>query len=111
MIASHPADADIEKAAGYFRQTRGCEVLDRRWRAPDGGGEAHILAAVGQHVLYVGVIRHHAPGSRRFLGKKDVERFRRIGLAWMDAHGARYDRVEVEVVTIARDVIGETEAG
>jgi Holliday junction resolvase-like predicted endonuclease len=109
MTTSPPSDADIDTAAEYFQRQLGCEVLDRRWRAPDGSGVAHIIAAAGQHVLHIGVIRQSAPGSRRYLSETKVRQFRHVALAWMQAHGTRYDQIKIEVVTIAREVTDEAE--
>jgi Holliday junction resolvase-like predicted endonuclease len=109
MNTSPPSDADIDKAAAYFQRQLGCEILDRRWRAPDDSGVAHIIAAAGQHVLYVGVIRQPVRGMRRYLSKARVQQLQHVAVTWMEAHGVRYDRVKVEVVTIARDA-GDHEA-
>jgi Holliday junction resolvase-like predicted endonuclease len=99
MAITSLGTADIDRAARYLRKL-GYTELDRRWQAPDGSGEACIIAA-DRSVLVIGTISFGGPCLGRIvISDKRIRHLRRLAIAWADAHSARYERVKVWVITI-----------
>jgi Holliday junction resolvase-like predicted endonuclease len=99
MATSPLSDADIDRTAKYL-QKLGYTELDRRWQAPDGSGEAGIIAA-SRSVLAIGTISFGGPCLGRIvISGKRVRHLRGLARAWADAHGAHYEQIKVWVITI-----------
>lgn len=86
----------VQTAATYLRDG-GAGVLDTEWSCTHGiadivYAERHVP---GSELAVVKVLTPDAPLSRA-----DVRRLKRIGMAWMDAHGLLFDNVRVDSVRV-----------
>ena len=88
-----------EQAAVEYLEGCGFRILDRNWRCAD--GELDIVA-VERRVFVVCEVK-----TRSGLGygtpleavtREKQQRLRRLAIAWLTAHGIRFEQVRVDVV-------------
>jgi putative endonuclease len=108
MTSAQELAREGEQAAVDYMSQRGFRVLDRNWRCED--GEIGVVSEERQ-TLVVCEIKTRA-GTRfgtplEALGRAGVDRLRRLGVRWMQAHGARYDRIRIDVIGMLRDDGGD----
>ncbi|HEV3291019.1 MAG TPA: YraN family protein [Streptosporangiaceae bacterium] len=96
-------DAAITLAARYL-ESAGFRVLERTWRT--GSGELGIAAA-DRHVFVACEVRTRSstqPGTpAAMISKAGIRRLRRLAMAWINAHGMRFDRVRIDIITLIWD--------
>jgi putative endonuclease len=96
-----------EQAAVDYLKGCGYRILDRNWRCA--AGELDIVA-VERHVLVVCEVKtrsgigYGTPLEAVSSAKR--RRLRQLAVAWLSAHGIRFDRVRVDVVGLVRDRSG-----
>jgi putative endonuclease len=91
----------ISEAARYLERN-GVKVLDQRWQAPGESGQLDLIA-VERDVFAVAAVSYATPTGRANLTEisaKKARLLRRLGVAWMNAHGVRYDRLRVDAVAV-----------
>jgi putative endonuclease len=99
---------DGEEVAVSYLRGKGFTILDRNWRCAD--GELDIVAVDPRHV-FVAVEVKTRSGNRfgtplEAVGRAKLRRLRRLAIAWLNAHGVRYDRVRVDVIGILYEPTG-----
>jgi putative endonuclease len=96
----HDKDAALTAAAGYL-ESAGFRVLDRAWRSPQGQLD---IAAVDRHVFVVCEVktrsgtRHGTPLET--ISQARIRRLRGLAVAWLNAHGVRFEQVRVDIITL-----------
>lgn len=88
----------LDKAADYLKGA-GVKVVDREWSGAEGALD--LVAAEGRDLVVVAV--WGVPARNPAMSKSRSSRQRRLAVAWMAAHGRRYDRVRVDVVTVVQN--------
>ena len=94
-------DAAITAAADYL-ESSGFRVLDRSWQSPEGQLD---IAAAERRVFVVCEVkvrfgtRHGTPLEA--IGRAKLRRLRGLAVAWLDAHGMRFDRSGVDIVALS----------
>lgn len=95
-----------DTAADYLTSV-GIRVLDRDWEGTDG-----ILPIVANDsrdkLCLVAVVVLNGPVRAPYLAQTRINRLRRLAVAWMSAHGVRYDRVRVDVVGVQLLAMGQS---
>lgn len=94
-----------EDMAAEYLKRKGFTILDRNWRCTD--GELDIVA-VDPRRVFVAVEVKTRTGTRfgtplEAVGRKKLQKLRRLTVIWLNAHGIRYDRIRIDVVGILRD--------
>src|SRR5215475_2077662 len=104
MRAKDVLGKEGEQAAVEYLQGCGFRILDRNWRCA--GGELDIVA-VDRRVFVVCEVKAR---SGRLYGtpleavtRQKQQRLRRLAIAWLNAHGIRFEQVRVDVVGLVRD--------
>jgi putative endonuclease len=99
MGAKDVLGRDGEQAAVTYLEGCGFRILDRNWRCAD--GEIDIVA-VERHTFVVCEVK-----TRSGLGygtpleavtRHKQQRLRRLAIAWLTAHGIRFEQVRVDVI-------------
>jgi putative endonuclease len=118
MSATHISPAAVEarqvlgregeEAAVKYLREKGYRILDRNWRCAE--GELDIVAVDRRHV-FVAVEVKTRSGTRfgtplEAVGRAKLRRLRGLTIAWLNAHGVRYDRVRVDVIGILYEPTG-----
>jgi putative endonuclease len=96
-----------EQAAADYLESAGFRILDRNWRCAD--GEIDIVA-VDRQVFVVCEVKTRS-GTRcgtpvEAVGRAKLRRLRKLAVAWLNAHGVRYDQVRVDIVGLVFEGTG-----
>lgn len=99
MQAKDVLGRDGEQAAVAYLEGLGFRILDRNWRCAD--GEIDIVA-VERHTFVVCEVKTRS-GTRygtplEAVGRAKHRRLRRLAVAWLNAHGVRFDQIRIDVV-------------
>lgn len=99
MRAKDVLGKEGEQAAADYLKERGFRILDRNWRCAD--GEIDIVA-VERHSLVVCEVKTRS-GTRygtplEAVGRVKRARLRRLAVQWLNAHGARFDQIRIDVL-------------
>jgi putative endonuclease len=99
MRAKDILGAEGEQAAADYLTERGFRILDRNWRCA--AGEIDIVA-VERHSLVVCEVKTRS-GTRygtplEAVGRAKRKRLRRLAVLWLNAHGARFDQIRIDVL-------------
>jgi putative endonuclease len=107
MRAKDVLGRDGEQAAVDYLKERGFRILDRNWRCA--AGELDIVA-VERHVLVVCEVKTRSGTGYgtplEAVGAAKRRRLRQLAVAWLNAHGIRFDRIRIDVVGLVRDPAG-----
>jgi putative endonuclease len=92
-----------EQAAVDYLKGCGFRILDRNWRCA--GGELDIVAVERRVLVAVEVksrsgTRYGSPLDA--VGRAKRKRLRRLAVAWINAHGVRFEEIRVDVVGLLR---------
>jgi putative endonuclease len=96
-----------EQAAVDYLKGCGYRILDRNWRGA--AGELDIVA-VERHVLVACEVKtrsgtgYGTPLEAVSVAKR--RRLRQLAVAWLSAHGIRFDRIRIDVLGLVRDPAG-----
>ena len=107
MRAKDVLGADGEQAAADYLKGRGFRILDRNWRCAD--GEIDIVAA--ERGTFV-VCEVKTRSDTRFgppaeaVGRAKQRRLRKLAVAWLNAHGVRFDQIRIDVLGLVREPAG-----
>ena len=93
-----------ERAAADYLQSHGMRILDQNWRCDI--GEIDIVA-VDRSVFVVCEVKTRS-GVRygtpiEAVTRVKLRRLRRLAVAWLNAHGVRFDQVRIDVLGLLRD--------
>jgi putative endonuclease len=107
MRAKDALGREGEQAAVEYLQGCGFRILDRNWRC--NGGELDIVAAE-RHVLVACEVKSRS-GARYgspldAVGKAKQKRLRKLAVAWINAHGVRFDAIRIDVVGLVYESSG-----
>jgi putative endonuclease len=106
-LAKDVLGADGEQAAADYLTGRGYRILDRNWRCA--GGELDIVA-VERHVFVVCEVKTRSGTGYgtplEAVGRDKQRRLRRLAVAWLSAHGVRFEQVRIDVVGLTRTGAG-----
>lgn len=107
MRAKDALGREGEQAAVEYLQGCGFRILDRNWRC--NGGELDIVA-VDRRVLVACEVKSRS-GTRygsplEAVGKAKQKRLRGLAVAWINAHGVRFDAIRIDVVGLVREGSG-----
>jgi len=96
-----------EQAAADHLESIGFRILDRNWRCAD--GEIDIVA-VDRHVFVVCEVKTRS-GTRygtplEAISRAKLRRLRRLAVAWLNAHGIRFEEVRIDVVGLIYEGTG-----
>lgn len=98
---------DGEQAAVDYLTGCGFRILDRNWRCA--AGELDIVA-VERHVFVVCEVKTRSgPGygtPLEAVGPRKQRRLRGLAVAWLTAHGIRFEQIRVDVVGLVREATG-----
>ena len=107
MRAKDALGREGEQAAVEYLQGCGFRILDRNWRC--NGGELDIVA-VDRRVLVACEVKSRS-GTRYgspldAVGKAKQRRLRKLAVAWVNAHGVRFDAIRIDVVGLVYESTG-----
>jgi putative endonuclease len=107
MRAKDVLGRDGEQAAVDYLASRGLRILDRNWRCAI--GEIDIVA-VDRHEFVVCEVKTRS-GTRygtplEAVTRAKLRRLRRLAVAWLNAHGVRFDQIRIDVVGLVREGAG-----
>jgi putative endonuclease len=88
-----------ERAAADYLQAAGLRILDQNWRCEI--GEIDIVAVDRQVFVVCEVKTRSGVGYGTPLDavtRAKLRRLRRLAVAWLNAHGVRFDQVRIDVV-------------
>lgn len=88
-------------ATDYLKSV-GIRVLDREYHATE--GDLQIVATERDSLVVV----HFASSIPRELMQSTRTRLRKGAVAWMNAHGVRFDRVRVDVMVVTLLPMGQS---
>jgi putative endonuclease len=96
-----------EQAAVEYLERCGFRILDRNWRC--NGGELDIVA-VDRRTLVACEVKTRS-GTRYgspldAVGRKKHRRLRGLAVAWINAHGVRFDEIRIDVIGLTREGAG-----
>jgi putative endonuclease len=96
-----------ELAAADYLRSIGLRILDQNWRCDL--GEIDIVA-VDRHVFVVCEVKTRS-GVRygtplEAVTRTKLRRLRKLAVAWLNAHGVRFDQVRIDVVGIVCEGTG-----
>jgi len=107
MRAKDVLGQDGEQAAVDYLTRCGFRILDRNWRCA--AGELDIVA-VERHVFVVCEVKTRSGtgyGSPlEAVGVRKQRRLRGLAVAWLNAHGIRFEQIRVDVVGLVREPAG-----
>jgi putative endonuclease len=96
-----------EQAAAEYLESSGFRILDRNWRCA--AGEIDIVA-VERHVLVVCEVKSRSGGRYgtpvEAVSRAKRGRLRRLAVAWLNAHGVRFDQVRIDVIGLVYEGTG-----
>ena len=99
--------ADGEQAAVDYLTRCGFRILDRNWRCAS--GELDIVA-VERHVFVVCEVKTRSGTGYgtplEAVGRAKRNRLRHLAIAWLTAHGIRFEQIRVDVVGLVRTGTG-----
>jgi putative endonuclease len=99
--------ADGEQAAVDYLTGCGFRILDRNWRCAS--GELDIVA-VERHVFVVCEVKTRSGTGYgtplEAVGRAKQKRLRQLAIAWLTAHGIRFEQIRVDVVGLVRTSTG-----
>ena len=107
MRAKDELGRNGERAAADYLRSHGMRILDQNWRCDF--GEIDIVAADRQ-VFVVCEVKTRS--SERYgspleaVTRAKLRRLRRLGVAWLNAHGVRFDQVRIDVVGVLYEGTG-----
>ena len=96
-----------EQAAVDYLESAGLRILDRNWRCAT--GEIDIVA-VDRQVFVVCEVKTRS-GTRfgtplEAVGRAKLRRLRKLAVAWLNAHGVRFEQVRVDIVGLVYEGTG-----
>jgi putative endonuclease len=98
---------DGEQAAADYLTGCGYRILDRNWRCA--AGELDIVA-VERHVFVVCEVKTRSGAGYgtplEAVGRQKQRRLRGLAVAWLTAHGIRFEQIRVDVVGLVREPTG-----
>jgi putative endonuclease len=105
-ISRHSFDDPVALAAEYLQRS-GFQVLDSKWKCDL--GEIAIVAVDRQ--VFVACEVKTRSGTRygtplEAAGRARQRRLRRLAVAWLDAHGGRYDRIRIDIIGLVHEGTG-----
>jgi putative endonuclease len=107
MRAKDILGRDGEQAAADYLAGIGFRILDRNWRCAS--GELDIVA-VDRHVFVVCEVKTRSGTGYgtplEAVGVKKQRRLRGLAIAWLNAHGVRFEQIRVDVVGLVREATG-----
>lgn len=106
LLEQARAELARQAAAGYLVRA-GLRVLDRGWRCNEGTID---LLAAEQRVLVVCEIKVCSGRSRRppaAISRGKARRLRRLGVAWLTAHGVLFDEIRIDIIQLAHEPTGQ----
>src|SRR5258708_790113 len=107
MRAKDVLGKDGEQAAVDYLTGRGFRILDRNWRCA--AGELDIVA-IERHGLVVGEVKTRSGTgygtALEAVGVRKQRRLRGLAIAWLTAHGIRFEQIRVDVVGLVREPTG-----
>jgi putative endonuclease len=107
MRAKDVLGKDGEQAAVDYLTERGFRILDRNWRCA--AGELDIVA-VERHVFVVCEVKTRSGVGYgtplEAVGVRKQRRLRGLAVAWLTAHGIRFEQIRVDVVGLVREAGG-----
>lgn len=108
MRAKDVLGKEGEQAAADYLTERGFRILDRNWRCA--GGEIDIVA-VERRSLVICEVKTRS-GTRygtplEAVGRSKRGRLRQLAVLWLNAHGARFDEIRIDVLGLLRDGNGD----
>ena len=107
MRAKDVLGKEGEQAAADYLAERGFRILDRNWRCA--AGEIDIVA-VDRHSLVICEVKTRSGTGYgtplEAVGRAKRTRLRRLAVAWLNAHGARFDQIRIDVIGLLRDGSG-----
>jgi putative endonuclease len=107
MQAKDVLGKDGEQAAADYLTGCGFRILDRNWRCAS--GELDIVA-VERHVFVVCEVKTRSGtgyGTPLEAVRKQMQRrLRGLAVAWLTAHGIRFEQIRVDVVGLVREPAG-----
>jgi putative endonuclease len=108
MKTTSAEHAAVILRAGQYLQGTGLRVLDQDWHYGD--GRLDVIAADGQRVLVVCIVRTMRRGARQrpldAISKTRVRSKRRLAVIWMREHGVRYDQIRIDVFGLLHEGTG-----
>jgi putative endonuclease len=107
MRAKDALGRDGEQAAVEYLEGRGFRVLDRNWRCAL--GELDIVAVDRQVLVVCEVktrsgVRYGSPAEA--VTRKKRGRLRKLGAAWLSAHGVRFKQIRIDVLGLVQAETG-----
>jgi putative endonuclease len=96
-----PGETDHEEVLQYLK-AHGFQILDQRWQTPDGWLD---IIAVEHNVLVVVDPRRRSSRLAEMSQAKRTK-VRQLGVAWMTAHGRRFEQIRIDVVGLIREGTG-----
>jgi putative endonuclease len=97
-----------EQAAVDYLTEHGFRILDRNWRCAS--GELDIVA-VERHVFVVCEVKTRSGTGYgtplEAVGRAKQRRLRQLAIAWLAAHGIRFEQIRVDVVGLVRTSGGD----
>lgn len=91
-------DEVIERVTTYLASV-GIRVLDKDWR-DSVHGTLPIVASDSRAKTTLVVVLPTAQAIPREMGRMLTLRMRKLAVAWMTAHGVRYDQVRIDYVSV-----------
>jgi len=82
--------------AAEYLKSQGIQILDRDWAHAHG---VLPVVAADRSELVLPVIITRTAGSFK-LDEVTTRRIRRLGVEWMQAHGKRFDKIRVDVISV-----------
>jgi len=96
-----------EQAAAEYLEKLGYRILDRNWRCAT--GEIDIVA-VDRRVFVVCEVKTRSGVGfgtpLEAVGRVKLRRLRMLAVAWLNAHGVRFDQVRIDVVGLVYEGTG-----
>lgn len=96
-----------EQAAADYLRSHGLRILDQNWRCDF--GEIDIVAADRQVFVVCEVKTRSGVGygtPLEAVTRTKLRRLRKLAVAWLNAHGVRFDQIRIDVVAIVCEGTG-----
>ncbi len=107
MRAKDVLGKDGEQAAVDYLTRLGFRILDRNWRCA--AGELDIVA-IERHVFVVCEVKTRSGAGYgtplEAVGVRKQRRLRGLAIAWLTAHGIRFEQIRIDVVGLVREASG-----
>jgi putative endonuclease len=103
MSIRRPPIDECRAAAADYLPTLGIRVLDRAWQCSEGwldlvAEDRGVLVVIDIHTRSEGS-RHHGKGMSKIKRTK----LRLLAVAWMNAHGRRFEQIRIDTVSLICD--------